>query len=379
MRLLWRCSLIRLGRFPEKSEKQMKKKIWKILVPLALLGVSFILLHITREDAEFAETVFARGIYKYYAIIWSSVTQWIPFSLMELGIVIAPFLVGFVAVWVIIHRKKWRTYLLAALWIGSIVFFWLTCTCNVNYNRYSFAQIAGLTVQDSDVQELYRLCVQLAKEANDLRAQITKEDSEGAMELSEASVYELSKIARTAYVSMNEEYGVFDYRTANTKPIFFSRLMSYTDLVGIYCPITMETNVNTDVADYSIPSTMCHELAHFYGFMREDEANFISYLVCMRSDSVEFRYSGTLLALIHAGNKLAQVDMDAYTQLWMTYSEGLVRDLKQNSEYWQQFKDTVVSEVSTSVNDAYLKANNQSDGVRSYGRMVDLLLAYYRE
>ena len=31
------------------------------------------------------------------------------------------------------------------------------------------------------------------------------------------------------------------------------------------------------------------------------------------------------------------------------------------------------------MNDAYLKANGQKNGLRSYGRMVDLLLAYYRD
>ena len=31
------------------------------------------------------------------------------------------------------------------------------------------------------------------------------------------------------------------------------------------------------------------------------------------------------------------------------------------------------------MNDAYLKANGQENGLRSYGRMVDLLLAYYRD
>lgn len=355
------------------------KKIWKILVPAFLLAISFVLLYITKENPNLAEHVFARGIYKYYAIIWSSVTQWIPFSLMELGIVLAPFLVIFLIAWIAFHWRKWRSYLLAAVWIGAIVFFWLTCTCNVNYNRYPFAQIAGLTVRESDTQELYELCLRLADDANELREQLTYEDEAGAMALAEDSVYELSKTARASYASLNEEYGVFDYRTANSKSIFFSRLMSYTDLVGIYCPITMETNINTDVADYSIPSTICHELAHFYGFMREDEANFIGYLACVNSESVEFQYSGTLLALIHAGNKLAEVDMEAYNELWMTYSEGLVRDLKQNSEYWKQFKQTTVSEVSTVINDTYLKANHQTDGVRSYGRMVDLLLAYYRE
>lgn len=349
------------------------------MVPICLVVSSFLILRLTREYPWAAEFLFARGFYKYYAILWSSVTQWVPFSLMELGIVLFPFLAVFLIVWVIVHRRNWKKYLLICLWTVCIVFFWITCTCNVNYNRYPFAVIGELTVRDSSAEELYQLCLRLSKEANLLRAQLTKEDEDGAMQLMDPSIYQMSKTARSSYRDLNEEYGVFNYRTANTKPIFFSHLMSYTDLVGVYCPITMETNVNTDVADYSIPSTMCHELAHFFGFMREDEANFIGYLACIHSDSIEFRYSGTMLALIHAGNKLSEVDMDAYNQLWQQYSEGLVRDLKQNSEYWKQFQQSTVREVSTSINDAYLKANHQTDGVRSYGRMVDLLLAYYRE
>ena len=46
--------------------------------------------------------------------------------------------------------------------------------------------------------------------------------------------------------------------------------------------------------------------------------------------------------------------------------------------FWDRF-DGKVAEASTQLNDRYLKANNQEDGVRSYGRMVDLMLAYYRD
>ncbi|WP_276929276.1 DUF3810 family protein, partial [Herbinix luporum] len=49
------------------------------------------------------------------------------------------------------------------------------------------------------------------------------------------------------------------------------------------------------------------------------------------------------------------------------------------NEYWAKYEDTVVSTVSNKINDTYLKANAQSDGVKSYGRMVDLLLAKYRK
>ena len=45
--------------------------------------------------------------------------------------------------------------------------------------------------------------------------------------------------------------------------------------------------------------------------------------------------------------------------------------------HWAQYEGPV-QEASNAANDAYLKANNQSDGMRSYGRMVDLLLAEQR-
>ena len=130
-------------------------------------------------------------------------------------------------------------------------------------------------------------------------------------------------------------------------------------------PFTMEANVNVDIADYSIPVTMLHELAHQRGFMREDEANFIAYLAGMNSDNLEIMYSSTMLALIISGNVL-------YGQ------DGIKKDIRANTEYWSKYEDTVISTVSTKINDTYLKANAQADGVKSYGRMVDLLLAKYR-
>ena len=35
--------------------------------------------------------------------------------------------------------------------------------------------------------------------------------------------------------------------------------------------------------------------------------------------------------------------------------------------------------MSNQMNDTYLKINNQEEGVKTYGRMVDLMLAYHRK
>lgn len=361
----------------------MMKRKWLLL----LFPIAVILLIITREYSWIAEYIFARGIYKYYALIWSSFTQWIPFSLMEAGIFLIPIAIIIWIFWMILQlvkrkneRKKFLIrQALSILCFGSVIYFWLTVTCMINYNRYTFAQISELEMRDSSQEELYDLCYELAQRANILRAQLTKMDEDGAMELEDDSVKELSKIAGAAYQKLGEEYEVFAYRTAYTKPIYFSKAMSYTDLVGIYCPFTMETNVNTDVAQYSRPSTITHELAHYYGFMREDEANFISYLACINSESIEFQYSGVMLALIHASNQLYQVNPEKYGELWNHYEEGVLTDFRQNNLYWQKLKENKIRQISETVNDIYLKANHQTDGVKSYGRMVDLLLAWHRK
>ena len=112
--------------------------------------------------------------------------------------------------------------------------------------------------------------------------------------------------------------------------------------------------------------------------MREDEANFISYLGCINSGFDDFAYSGTMLALVYSMNTLYLEDREAYKNLYGLYSEDVKSDLKYSSNYWSQF-DTKVAEVSSKVNDSYLRANNQKDGVKSYGRMVDLLLSYYSQ
>ena len=183
--------------------------------------------------------------------------------------------------------------------------------------------------------------------------------------------------AQEAFEALSEEYPLVTGGYGKPKPVLLSRLMSWCNITGVFFPFTFEANVNNDIPDYSIPSTMCHELSHLRGFMREDEANFIGYLACCRSDNPELQYSGLMLAFIHANNALYSADAATASAIYAELCEGTQRDLAANSAYWKQFEGPV-AEISSSVNNAYLQANGQEEGVRSYGRMVDLLLAEQR-
>ncbi len=371
---LWKKQLSRLLKL---------KRLWLLLLlPLAALS-----LFAASRSQEVAEHVFARGVFVGISWVMAHITSIFPFSLMELGILVLPFLLVFVLVRFIVRLvrdNKERGFRLAKafinlLCVASIVVFLLFIGCSINYYRYPVAKYLELTVEPASKEELYALVSRLAQETSKVREQLAAHEGEDGVYTLSVTERDLGKKAVKAFGKLAEKYPVFDGYYPQPKHIFFSREMSKTELTGIFCPFTMEANVNIDISDYSIASTMCHELAHLKGFIREDEANYISFLACMASDDLELRYSGLMEALILSGNALYRKDADLYFQVRATYHDGVSRDLAANSKYWAQFEDTVISNTAEKLNDTYLKANNQEDGVQSYGRMVDLLLAQYRK
>lgn len=358
------------------------KRIWILL----LFPVALLILEIAKRSVYFTEEIFAKGIFHVYSQLYSSVTGVLPFSLAEMGILLGIVVVPALIMWRIVRyikEKGKRLYwigadLISLLCIASVVYFLLVLGCSVNYYRKPVVEYLELTVRESSAEELYALHAELAERTNAVRKQLVTEDETGVYSLS-VSESELAKLCDEAYDVLAEEYRIFHGVYPKPKRVLFSAVMSKTELTGVYVPFTMEANVNIDIPDYSIASTMCHELAHLRGFIREDEANYISYLACQASDSLELKYSGLMEALILSGNALYSKNPDLYYEIRAGYDEGVNRDLAANSAYWARFHDTKISNTAEKLNDSYLKANNQSDGVQSYGRMVDLLLAEYRK
>ncbi len=361
----------------------VRRALLRALPFLLLTPLGLLLTWLSTLNADATERLWSTCIYPVLAQAVSAVTGLFPFSVAELIILLAiPALIVSIVVFAVrLVRGKGRRAVIAARYLSTLLaivstgYFCFVLTGGINYNRLTFSEYSGLEIRESSAEELTALCRSLAADANELRAQVNT-DENGVFALSQ-SVRETASIARNSFSALHERYPVLAGRYSKPKPVVFSRVMSYLDIAGIFIPMTFESNVNVDMPDCSIPVTMCHEQTHLRGFMREDEANFIAYLACRSSDSVDFRYSGTILALTNSMNALYNVDYDAFCEIYYTYCDGILADYAYNRAYWKQFEGPV-AETSSKINDSYLKANNQSDGVQSYGRMVDLLLAEYR-
>lgn len=365
----------------------MKKILrYKRICLLGLIPISFLLIILAKKNNYFAEEIYAKHIYKWISQIISSITGMLPFSLGEIMVIVVPIILlvvflGFIIKMIVLKENRMQRGVKAILNVmctGSIVLFAFTLFAGINYYRSPFGTYSNLTVRESSAEELYTLTESLALKANELREQTPQTDDNGVFKLLESN-YKLAKIANKAYSNLGKEYPILGGYYGSPKPVLLSELMSSTEITGVFFPFTMEANVNVDVPDYTIPATMLHELAHLRGFMREDEANYLAYLAGVESDNVEIQYSSTMLALAYAGNALYDQSPDLYFEIRDRYSEGVLKDIRANADYWVKYEDTVISAVSNKINDTYLKVNDQSDGVKSYGRMLDLLLAKYRK
>jgi hypothetical protein len=120
-----------------------------------------------------------------------------------------------------------------------------------------------------------------------------------------------------------------------------------------------------------------HEAAHLRGWCREDEANFLAFWVLREDKDPRLAYSAWATALLYTANALegaGPLGVEAWKRVGSRVDPAVLADWRGSFAYWERFQGPARA-AAQAVNDAYLKSQGQQDGVKSYGRMVDLLLA----
>lgn len=358
----------------------------KYIAVIAGLSAVLIVFNIMfRVSAVFAHT-YSTTVYPAAVRVFGTVFSLAPFSVIEALIYVAAAIVLYCLVRLVIafvqsrKLKVWnfftyrlKKYLLNLACIVLACLLVLSMNCTILYHRLTFCVCANIKSEEHTTDELVALCVLLIEDANRLAEEI-ETDGNGIFTFEGT---DLNSTAIDAMLALRTEYPFMPSYYPRPKPIAMSRAMSYTNMTGFYSPFTIEANYNKDVTDMEIPYTVCHELAHLGGFIHEDEANFIAYLACMKSDSPAFKYSGTVNALIPVLNACyANCSREKYVELISGLNGQTRADLTFQSTYWKQF-ETKVGEVTSSMNDTYIKLNGDKEGEKRYGMVTDLLLDYF--
>lgn len=362
-----------------KRRLTIKKKFLNVhTVIIVCAAFLFVINGYLNNFQNIIEKVYSNGIYKVIVKFLGWVSSIYPYSLGELLFIILILIMIFYILSFLIKfatKGNWKKSLLFLCTYISILYILFLFLWGFNYDRLPLQRILNLNMYVSSNEDLILLCEDLVHEANQLRVTMD-ENNKGVMTIKGGyeSVFER---AHEGYDITSERISELSGDYGNPKRIILSKQMSYTGITGIYIPYTGEANININVPDLLLPSTVMHEMAHQRGFASEDEANYISYISCLDHPDADFKYSGVILALIYTTRALESIDPDSFITVEQQFSDGLVRDLNNYNEFWEEYEGNA-QKISNKVNNSYLKLNGENDGVESYGKMVDLLLAQYK-
>lgn len=369
---------------PEKNGDQRRsgwlwpgRLLWPLPALLAWLAQRWLANH-----PAWTETVHARHLFLWLSRPIATITSLIPFSLTELLAVLAVLLVPLLLVlWLIRlfrhgNRLRRTGRLLQRLaWSVSLLYVVFMLLHGFNYARQPLAATFNLPTQARPLDELADTTEWLIDQTVQLR-ESRSENTEGTF-VSQMARRELLRSAVDGYTAASVDYPLLAGPAVRPKGVLLSHGWSYTGITGMYFPFLVEANVNIDPPPDQVMFTALHEIAHLRGFAREDEANFLAFLTGLYHPDADFTYAALLSASVYCLNAVYRMDGDRHAELASRLSEPVRRDLTARSVYWKQFEGPVQT-TSNRVNNAYLQANLQTDGVQSYGRMVDLVIAWYQ-
>ncbi len=349
--------------------------IW-VIISVALFALSAVIYEISKRVPAIAENINST-VSVAVRLILSKVTYLLPISLFELLIIFAlPLLILFIVILIKScnsARERVRNCM-ALLGVIAIILTSYIFMLGIGYYADPVANKLGLTDEKNiSADELYDTALTVQNELNAIALKLSAEDGETHMEY---SVSELSKRISRAYDTFTDEYDILYNFTSRAKPVMFSGIMADLRITGIYSFFTGEANVNVEYPDYNLPFTVAHEFAHQRGICRENEANFIAFLVCISSDDDYIRYSGYLNLYEYLRSALYSADKELFKTLDSDLAPTARKDINASVKVYNEHKDSILGEINDRLNDVYLKFNG-TDGTVTYSYVVRLAVSWY--
>ena len=350
--------------------------ICKILYGIAAVcALLYIIFLVSPQTADFFNKYVSPAVRAPLAYL----TSWIPFSLAECLLLLVPVILV-VGTWVGVkfYAETWKSLLIFCLIIcsiGAYVFSAFTLGFVPAYRGSRLDAKMGLDKKEVSADELFYTASLLAAKVSEEIDTVSFEESGASMMPYNHS--EMNAKLMKAYEKACKKYDFIQPLHSNIKRIMLSEPMTYTHISGVYTFFTGEANLNVNFPDYSLPFTAAHEFAHQRGIAREDEANFVAFLVCSESDDAYIRYCAYLNLYEYVANALYSANPEYYAQTYYSLPKEARGEMRAYYEFFEKYRDSVASDVSGAVNDTFLTING-TEGTRSYGMVVDLAVAYYK-
>ena len=362
----------------------MKAKIKQYIPVPALILFAFAVIsgavHIISEFSKPFSDFVNRYIGSFFRSVLAVITSILPFSLAEAVILFIPVIFTVIIVLCVKRTNKsvrdGVRYVASMAAVLSLFYSLFVFTTAVGYNGAPLSEKLSLDEAPVSVDELREAAEYMKEKTNEQLSEI--EYVYGKNSVMPYSLSDMNELLLKAYDKVSDEYAFLPRLYSRVKPIALSEPMTYTHISGLYSYYTGEANVNVNFPDYTLPFTAAHELAHQRGILPENEANFVAFLVCISSDDAYIRYSGYLNMYEYLNSALYSADYDAFAEVYSSLDVRVHGEISAYNEFFEKYRDNVAADISSTMNDNYLKSQGVESGEKSYGMVVDLAVSWVK-
>ncbi len=314
------------------------------------------------------ERYYARGWYPAIQSRLTALSNGVALSLFDLTLALVVAVT--IAAWVFWLRRarKQRSFkpigrgLLATLTGAAVVYLWFLAAWGLNYGRGSLDTVLPYDASRVTPLAVRELAEHAVREANRTYA--------AAHAAGFPDIHDQPPSLIEALHQVERELGRRRPTTmAQPKTSWLSPYFRATGVSGMLAPFYLETLLNPDLTGPERPAVLAHEWAHLSGYAPEADASFVGYLAALRAGPAA-EYSVWLDLVSEAANQLQPVTERLVLQ---ELAEGPRRD---QAAIRERLKALVqpVQRVAWSTYDQMLKSQGVEEGVRSYSRVIQLLI-----
>lgn len=303
------------------------------------------------------------------------------FSLAETLVLSSPVILVCLIVYAVKSAKRGNRQLIRCItgMLAILIFVYSVFVFNfgVSYHTDTLDKRLGIARENVTGDELYETISIVIDKLNSLVDDVVIVQEKGSVR--PYSHNDTVRLCSESYKKLSESYEFIQVLNAPVKEIMLSGIMTYTHISGVYTFFTGEANLNTNYPYFVNVYTTAHEMAHQRGIARENEANFIAYLVCINSDDTFMQYSGYLNMYEYLISALYKASPTLYSKAVKALDYRVRYDLNCYSEFFDKYRENKAADVSDAVNNKYLEIQGTVEGSKSYGMVVDLAVAYYKQ
>lgn len=150
------------------------------------------------------------------------------------------------------------------------------------------------------------------------------------------------------------------------KPTIADPFMLATGTSGFINPLTLNVAMASDLLWFERPFDMAHEWSHDAAYAREDEANYLAIVTCLRSSDPAVQYSGWFELFLYLPQERRYARREFVPLVWQDFAALRRRNARH--------VNVMLAHWTWRTYNVYLKSNRIASGIENYDEVTRLML-----